>query len=77
MAFTTVFTTLNSAEAELVSSRLESAGFEVCVVGELASLTLAAGGIRVQVDESQADDARALLKETEMEETETDQDKPA
>lgn len=63
MALVTVFTTLNPAEAELIRSRLESAEIEVCVVGELASLSLAAGGILIQVDEEKAEDARALVED--------------
>jgi len=70
MGFTTVFTTLNSAEAALISARLESAGFEVNVIGELASQSLAIGGILVQVEESQAPDARALLESETKEQEE-------
>ena len=68
MAFKTVFSSLNPAEAELISSRLESSGFEVSVVGELATLSLATGGVLVQVEESQAEDARALLESKDQEE---------
>jgi hypothetical protein len=66
MELKTVFTTFNSAEANLVRGRLEAAGFQAFIHGELASLTLAvatteAGGIRVQVPEDQFENARALV----------------
>jgi len=68
MDFATVFTTFNSAEANLVASQLEAAGFEPTILNEFATLTLAApntaGGIRVQVPEAQSVDARALLDST-------------
>jgi hypothetical protein len=68
MDFAIVFKTLNSAEANLVASQLEAAGFEPTVVNELSSLTLgspiSAGGISVQVPESQSADARALIEAT-------------
>ena len=53
MDFVTVFTAFNPAEAQLVRSRLEAAGFHPFVANELSALSidgyaLAAGGIRVQ-----------------------------
>lgn len=62
----TVFTAFNPAEAQLVRSRLEAAGFLAFVVHELSALSmdgyaLAAGGILVQVPAEQAADAKALL----------------
>ena len=66
MTFATVFQTFNAAEAELVQSRLEAAGFQASVLNEMSSLTLgspiAAGGISVQVPQEQALDARALIE---------------
>ena len=68
MDFVTVFTTLNSAEADLVRSQLEASGFEVTINTEYATLELTppttAGGIRVQVPASQSEDAKALLDQT-------------
>ncbi|MFC1465724.1 MAG: putative signal transducing protein [Candidatus Brachytrichaceae bacterium NZ_4S206] len=66
MSLVTVHTAFNAADAQLVHARLEAAGFHSVVTGELASLSiegyaLAAGGIRVQVPEAEADDARLLL----------------
>ncbi len=60
-------TTFNPAEAQLTRSRLEAAGFEVNLVGELSALSmegysLSTGGIDVQVPEESKEDARALLK---------------
>lgn len=68
MDFTTVFKAFNSAEANLVAAQLEAAGFEPTVINELSSLDLgspiSSGGIRVQVPEAQATDARALIEST-------------
>ncbi len=66
MALVTVFTAFNPAEAQLVRSRLEAAQFHAVVSHELSALSmdgyaLAAGGIRVQVPESEAADAREFL----------------
>jgi len=63
----TVFTAFNPAEAQLVCSRLDAAGFHPFVANELSALSiegyaLAAGGIHVQVPDPEADDARELLK---------------
>ena len=51
---TTIYRALNPADAQLVFSRLESAGFHPFVADEAAALgmegyALAVGGIRVQV----------------------------
>ncbi|MGA2029482.1 MAG: DUF2007 domain-containing protein [Verrucomicrobiota bacterium] len=67
MNFITVFTAFNPAEAQLVRSRLEAAGFHPFVVGELSALSidgysLAAGGIRVQVPEPEATDVKEFLE---------------
>ncbi len=66
MNFTTIFTAFNPADAQLVRSQLEAAGFNPFVTGEIAALSmegysLAAGGIRVQVPEPKAADAKEFL----------------
>ena len=63
----TVFLALNPAEAQLVRSRLDAAGFHPFVLDEAAALStdgysLAVGGIRVQVPENEAGDAKEFLK---------------
>lgn len=67
MSPTTIFKAFNPAEAQLVRSRLEAAGFHPFVADELSALSidgysLAAGGIRVQVPESEAEEAKAFLE---------------
>lgn len=66
MELVTIFTAFNPAEAQLVRSRLDAAGFHALVAHELSALSLdgyalAAGGIRVQVPESEASEAREFL----------------
>ena len=66
MELVTVFTAFSPADAQLVRSRLDAAGFHAVVMGELSALSMdgysmAAGGIRVQVPEQEAADARELL----------------
>jgi len=66
MAPVTVYTAFNPADAHLVRSRLDAAGFHAVVTNETAALTIegyamATGGIRVQVPESEAADAREFL----------------
>lgn len=70
MRLITIFQTFNPAEAQLVRSRLEAAGFAAQVTHELSALSLdgyslAAGGIRVEVPEETAADARALIDAAE------------
>ena len=67
MELKTVFNTFSSAEANLVRGRLEAAGFEAYIQGELAAMsigasTAATGGIRIQVPEDRAAEARALIE---------------
>lgn len=62
----TVYKALNPADAHLVASRLEAAGFHPFVADEAAALgmegyALAVGGIRVQVPETEFADAREFL----------------
>ena len=63
----TVHTALNSAEAQLVRSRLEAAEFHAVVTNELSALSvqgysMAAGGILVQVPADEAEEAKAFLR---------------
>lgn len=67
MSPTTIFKAFNPAEAQLVRSRLEAAGFHPFVADELSAFSIdgysmAVGGIRVQVPESEAADAREFLE---------------
>ena len=62
----TVFSCFNPMEAHVVRSRLETAGILATVTHETAALSteggaMSIGGIKVQVSEEQADDARELL----------------
>jgi len=64
----TIFKAFNPADAQLVRSRLEAAGFHAIVAHELSALSLdgysmAVGGIRVQVPENEAEEARNFLNE--------------
>lgn len=66
MNLVTVFKAFSVAEAELTRARLEAYGFHAVVVGKLAAISMegysqATGGIRVQVLESEAAEARAFL----------------
>jgi hypothetical protein len=66
MSPTTIYRAFNPAEAQLVRSQLEAAGFHPFVADELSALSidgyaLAAGGIRVQVPASEAADAQEFL----------------
>ena len=66
MEFVTVFSAFNPADAQLVRSRLEAAGFHPEVLHELSSLSMdgyamAAGGILVQVPDEEAADAKEFL----------------
>jgi len=67
MSPTTIYKAFNPAEAQLVRSRLEAAGFHPFVADELSALSIdgyaiTAGGIRVQVPESEAADAKEFLE---------------
>ena len=66
MKLVTIYTALNPADAQLIRSRLEAAEFHPFVAGEIAALSIdgyaqAAGGIRVQVPEDEAADAKEVL----------------
>ena len=66
MTLVTVLSAFNPADAQLVRSRLEAAGFHPVVTHELSALSLdgyalAAGGILVQVPDEEAADAKEFL----------------
>ena len=70
MTLVTVLRTFNPAEAQLVRSRLDAAEIPAVVTHEIAALTMegysmAAGGVLVQVPEDRAEEARALLADTD------------
>ena len=72
MKLVTVYRAFNSADAQLLRSRLDAAGFHPVVQHELASLSIegysmAAGGILVQVPETEVDEARALITDKDDE----------
>ena len=67
MTLTTVYSAFSSADAHLIRSRLDAAGFHAVLQHELASLSMegysmAAGGILVQVPDSEAAAARELIE---------------
>ena len=64
MDFVTVYKALSSADAELMRTRLESAGFVVAIENEDAVLGSEAG-ILVRVPDDKAEEARALLDFTD------------
>jgi hypothetical protein len=68
MQLVTVFTAFNSAEAQLIRSRLEAAGLLAIITDELSALSmegyaLAAGGIKVQVPDVDAEAALELIRD--------------
>ena len=69
MAIRFVYRAFNPADAHLVRSRLEAAGFHAFVINELSALSmdgyaLAAGGILVQVPPEEQDEAELFLAES-------------
>jgi hypothetical protein len=63
----TVHRAFNPADAQLVRTRLEVAGFHAVVSNELSALSLdgyamAVGGILVQVPDSEAEEATRFLQ---------------
>ena len=67
MQLVTIYTAFSPADAHLVRSRLEVSGFHPFVKNELSALamdgyTQAAGGIQVQVPETEAAEARDFLE---------------
>ena len=68
MQLVTVFTAFNSAEAQLIRSRLEAAGLRAFIQDELSALSmdgyaLAAGGIKVQVPDVDVNFALELIRD--------------
>jgi len=66
MQLVTIFSAFNPAEAQLVRSRLDAAGFHAIVANELSALSMegysmAVGGIRVQDPEIEAGEAKEFL----------------
>jgi hypothetical protein len=66
MELITVYQAFNPADAQLVRSRLDAAGFHPIVANELSALSLdgyamAAGGILVQVPQNEAEEVRSFL----------------
>lgn len=66
---TTIYSAFNPADAQLVRSRLEAAQFHPVVTHELSALSLdgyalAAGGILVQVPDSEAAEAKEFLTQS-------------
>ena len=67
MDFVTVFNGFNLADAQLVHSRLEAAGFHPVVINEYTAGVFGGGAnaispVSIQVPEAEADDAREFLK---------------
>lgn len=66
MQLVTVFEAFQPADAELVWSQLDAAGFPAQIANELSALStdgysLATGGIQVKVPADRAEEARAFL----------------
>ena len=62
----TIYTTFQPAQAHVIGSCLEAAGYHPEILNELAALctdgySLATGGIHVAVPDEEATDARALI----------------
>ena len=67
MKLVTVYRTFSSADAQLIRSVLEASDIPAMVADELSSLSMegysmSTGGIRVQVPEEQAADAREIIE---------------
>lgn len=66
----TIYRALNIAQAQLVCSRLQAAGFDAVVSHELAALSmegysLSTGGVRIEVPSDQAEEAQAFLNSSD------------
>jgi hypothetical protein len=71
MKLVTVYCCFNPAEAQVIRSRLEAAGFFAQATHELSAISIegysmAAGGIEVQVPEDVAEEARSLLAAADL-----------
>ena len=62
MKLVTVFTTFSLGEAEMIRSRLDAADFHPVIKQEYSALnSMAEGGIRIEVPEDEAENAKELL----------------
>ena len=66
MTFVTIYNTFSPADAQLIRSQLDAAGFHATVRNELSALSLggysmSTGGIQVQVPDAEGEDAKALI----------------
>ena len=77
---TTVTTCSNLAEAQLLKALLDDAGIPAFLPDELtanaAPQFLFAAGIRVQVEDEEVEDARAVLADAEVPPEESDESEP-
>jgi hypothetical protein len=69
MTVGTVYRAFNPADAQLVRSSLDAAGFHAFVTNELSALSIdgyamAAGGILVQVPADEEEEAKRFLRES-------------
>ena len=69
MTLATVYRAFNPADAQLVRSSLDAAGFHAIVTNELSALSIdgyavAAGGILVQVPAEEEQEAKEFLSES-------------
>lgn len=68
MDIVTIYRAFNLADAELVRSRLEAAGFHPFVADEMAAsnypVIVAGGGVRVQVPDTEAAEAQTFLNDS-------------
>lgn len=64
MELVVIFRTFDLAEAQVIRSRLESAGLDATLQGEnsAANFDVPGGGVRVVVPAAQAAEARALVE---------------
>ena len=67
---TTVYQTLNIAQADMICAHLQSAGFEARLSHDLATLSmegyaLAPGGVMIKVPAHEAEEARAFIADLE------------
>src|SRR6266481_4632130 len=81
MSLKTVYRTFSAGDAHLVCSRLEAANLQASVAHELSALSmdgyaLAAGGIKVQVPEEQAEEAREIIHLRDEPESDAGQGEP-
>jgi len=68
MQLVTVFTSLNSVDADLVFSRLTAAGFHPEIsqgLGATGGLVLASGGVVVQVPDDEEANVREFLADSD------------